>query len=140
MNRRRRRRNSGSNLRWLTEALFQRQLRADYRASRGADYKICGPKIDSLTSETVRQANFPSPTYGAAATKHECPQPVTSSAVRTAVNYHFHSSFIAYGGSGGVEVDVLPNAWNQSVSDVVRIFDVPGQIPHKHFFFVQDAC
>ena len=89
MNRRRRRRNSGSNLRWLTEALFQRQLRADYRASRGADYKIRGPKIDSLTSETVRQTNFSSPTYGAAATKHECPQPVTSSAVRTAVNYHF---------------------------------------------------
>jgi hypothetical protein len=69
--------------------LFQRQLRADYRASGGADYKIRGPKIDSLTSETVRQTNFPSPTYGAAATKHECPQPATSRAVGTAANYHF---------------------------------------------------
>ena len=91
MNRRRRRRNSGSNLRWLTEALFQRQLRADYRASRGADYKIRGPKIDSLTSETVRQPNFPSPTYGAAATKHECPRTVTG-ATRAAVVYHFTHS------------------------------------------------
>src|SRR6516165_3057802 len=45
-----------------------------------------------------------------------------------------------YAHERSVEVDVLPNAWNQSVPDVVHIFDVTGQIPHKHFFFVQDAC
>ena len=39
-------------------------------------------------------------------------------------------------GDRGRKVDVLPNAWNQSVSDVVRIFDVTGQVPHKYFFFV----
>jgi hypothetical protein len=88
MNRRRRSRDGGSNLRWRTEALFQRQLRADYRASRGPDDKIRSPKIDSLTSETIHQTNFPSPTHGAAGTKHECPQTVTSSAVRAAVIYH----------------------------------------------------
>src|SRR6516165_517374 len=44
-----------------------------------------------------------------------------------------------YAHERSVEVDVLPNAWNQSVPDVVHIFDVTGQIPHKHFFFVQDA-
>jgi hypothetical protein len=89
MNRRRRGRDGGSNLRWRTEALFQRQLGADYRASRGADDKIRGPKIDSLTSETIHQTNFPSPTDGAAATKHECSRTVTSSAIRAAVIYHF---------------------------------------------------
>jgi len=94
MNRRRRRRDGGSNLRWRTEALFQPQLRADYRASRGADDKIRSAKIDSLTSETMHQTDFPSPTHGAAATKHECPRTVTSSAVRAAVICHFYGSFI----------------------------------------------
>jgi len=41
---------------------------------------------------------------------------------------------------GQVHVDVLPNAWNQSVAHLVRIFDVTGQVPHKYFFFVQDTC
>jgi hypothetical protein len=89
MNRRRRRRDGGSNLRWRTEDLLQRQLRADYRASRGADDKIRSPKIDSLTSETIHQTDFPSPTHGAATTKHEGPRTVTASAVRAAVVDHF---------------------------------------------------
>src|SRR5262249_8817720 len=40
----------------------------------------------------------------------------------------------------GWKSDVLPNTWNQSVSDVVLIFNVTGQLPHKYFFFVQDTC
>lgn len=35
---------------------------------------------------------------------------------------------------------LLPNARNQSVPDVVLIFDVTGQLPHKYFFLVQDTC
>jgi len=54
--------------------LFQRQLRAHHCASRGADDKIGGPKIDSLTRETIHQTSLPSPTYGSAAAKHESPR------------------------------------------------------------------
>jgi hypothetical protein len=68
--------------------LFQRQLRADHGASRGTDNKIRSPKIYSLTSETIHQTDFPSPTHGTAATKHECPRTVTG-ASRAAVIYHF---------------------------------------------------
>ena len=35
--------------------------------------------------------------------------------------------------------DVLPDAWNQSVSDLAGVFDVPWQVPGKYLFFVQDA-
>src|SRR6185312_826855 len=76
------------NLRWPSEALFQRQPCADHCASRGADDEIGSPEIDSLTSQTIHQTNFPSLTHGAAATKHECPRTVAS-ADRAAVIYHF---------------------------------------------------
>src|SRR5215471_15396732 len=85
---------------------FQRQPGADYRSGRGADDKICNPKIDSLTSETIHQTKFPSSTDRAAATEHECPRSVTSSPVRAAVRYHFHGSVIASKGlSGPVYLD-----------------------------------
>src|SRR5215468_6808575 len=74
--------------------------------TRGADDKICNPKIDSLTSETIRQTKFPSSTDRAAATEHECPRSVTSSPVRAAVRYHFYGSVIGSKGlSGPVYLD-----------------------------------
>src|SRR5215471_7864037 len=85
---------------------FQRQPGADYRSGRGADDKICNPKIDSLTSETIHQTKFPSSTDRAAATEHECPRSVTSSPVRAAVRYHFYGSVIGSKGlSGPVYLD-----------------------------------
>src|SRR5262245_48636322 len=101
MNWSRGRRDGGSNVRRRTETLFQRQPCADYRSGRGADDKICNPKIDSLTSETIHQPKFPSSTYRTAATEHECPRSVTSSPVRAAVRYYFHGSVIASKGLGG---------------------------------------
>ena len=51
-------------------------------------------------SETIHQTKFPSPTHGAAATKHECSRTVTSNAIRTAVIYHFTAPSCAPPGLG----------------------------------------
>jgi hypothetical protein len=42
---------AAANVRRRTKTLFERQPCADYRSGRGADDKICNPKIDSPTSE-----------------------------------------------------------------------------------------
>src|SRR6516162_89273 len=84
----RRRHDCPSNLRWCTKGLFQRQLRADYRASRGTDDQRSVAKINLLLDQPCDQSRLPSSSYGATGSEHERPRAVGAALFVPLVRIH----------------------------------------------------
>jgi hypothetical protein len=88
MNRRRRRRNGGSNLRWRTDVLFQCQLRADDRTGGGSDDQRGVAKINLLLDQPSDQARLPSSSYGTAGSEYKRPRAVDAALFVPVVMIH----------------------------------------------------